>query len=141
MRCLRASDSPNRKQKHTMSISFNHTIIAAKDPAASAQFFIDLAEAHSVTSWGPFTNIQLDDGVMLQFACPPIDFPPQHYAFLIDDEHFARTYAKIQAQGIEHWADPQRALPGKTNTEHGGRGVYLLDPSGHYIEFITRPYL
>ncbi|GAA1858212.1 VOC family protein [Paeniglutamicibacter psychrophenolicus] len=124
-----------------MSISFNHTIIAAKDREASAQFYVDLAEAHRIESWGPFTNLQLDDGVMLQFAEPPIDFPPQHYAFLVDDAHFERTYARIQERGIEHWADPQRTLPGQTNTEHGGRGVYLLDPAGHYIEFITHPYL
>lgn len=124
-----------------MSISFNHTIVAAKDSEASARFFIELAEAHPIESWGPFTNVQLDDGVMLQFAEPPIDFPPQHYAFLIDDAHFERIYVRIQDRGIEHWADPQRTRPGETNTEHGGRGVYLLDPAGHFIEFSTRPYL
>ncbi|KAA0976237.1 VOC family protein [Paeniglutamicibacter gangotriensis] len=124
-----------------MSISFNHTIVAAKDSEASARFFIELAEAHPIESWGPFTNVQLDDGVMLQFAEPPIDFPPQHYAFLIDDAHFERIYVRIQDRGIEHWADPQRTRPGEPNTEHGGRGVYLLDPAGHFIEFITRPYL
>lgn len=124
-----------------MSISFNHTIVAAKDSEASARFFIELAEAHPAESWGPFTNVQLDDGVMLQFAGPPIDFPPQHYAFLIDDAHFERVYARIQDRGIEHWADPQCTRPGETNTEHGGRGIYLLDPARHFIEFITRPYL
>lgn len=124
-----------------MSISFNHTIIAAKDSEASARFFIELAEARSTQSWGPFTNVQLDDGVMLQFAQPPIDFPPQHYAFLVDDEHFDRIYERITRQGIEHWADPQRTRSGEFNTEHGGRGVYLLDPAGHYIEFITQPYV
>ncbi|GGL84338.1 hypothetical protein [Glutamicibacter protophormiae] len=36
---------------------------------------------------------------------------------------------------------PQRQLSGQLNHEHGGRGVYLLDPSGHYLELITRPYL
>lgn len=124
-----------------MGISFNHTIIAAKDREASAQFYIEIAEARAVNGWGPFTNVQLDDGVMLQFAQPPIDFPPQHYAFLVDDDHFDRACARIQERGIKHWADPQRTLPSQTNTEHGGRGVYLLDPAGHYIEFITRPYL
>ena len=78
---------------------------------------------------------------MLQFATPPIQFPPQHYAYLLDDEHFDRAYALICARGIEHWADPQRQLAGQINHEHGGRGVYLLDPSGHYLELITRPYL
>ena len=40
-----------------MGISFNHTIIAAKDREASAQFLIDLAEARRIDSWGPFANI------------------------------------------------------------------------------------
>ena len=78
---------------------------------------------------------------MLQFAAPPNDFLPQHYAYLLDDAHFDRAYAKITERGLEHWADPQRARPGEINREHGGRGVYLLDPSGHYLELITRPYL
>ena len=124
-----------------MSISFDHMTIAAKDREASARFFIELAEARSVEASGPFANVELDDGVMLQFAESPTDFPPQHYAFLVDDEHFDRIYARIQSRGLEHWGDPQRTQPGQANLEHGGRGVYLLDPAGHYIEFITRPYL
>lgn len=34
-----------------------------------------------------------------------------------------------------------RTRPQETNTEHGGRGVYFLDPSGMYLELITRSYL
>ncbi|MFJ6415893.1 VOC family protein [Paeniglutamicibacter sp. NPDC091659] len=124
-----------------MSISFNHTVIAAKDREASAQFFIDIAEAHSVQGVGPFANVALDDGVTLQFAESSIDFPPQHYAFLVDDQHFDRIYARIIENDLEHWADPLRTMPRQTHSERGGRGVYLLDPAGHYIEFITRPYL
>ena len=33
------------------------------------------------------------------------------------------------------------SAPSEINHEHGGRGLYLLDPSGHYLELITRPYL
>jgi hypothetical protein len=43
--------------------------------------------------------------------------------------------------GLEYRADPQRHRSGETNTEHGGRGVYVLDPAGHYIELITQPYI
>lgn len=106
-----------------------------------SEFYQDLLECDVAPSWGPFTNLQLDDGVLVQFASPPIDFPPQHYAYLLDDAHFDRAHAKIAERGLAHWADPQRTKPGETNTEHGGRGVYLLDPSGHYLELITRPYL
>ncbi|MFF0945905.1 VOC family protein [Kocuria sp. CPCC 205300] len=124
-----------------MTAHFNHTIIAAHDPAEMAAFYRDLLEATEAPPWGPFINLQLADGVLLQFAAPPMEFPPQHYAYLVDDEHFDRAYSKIAQRGLPHWADPQRRYPGETNTEHGGRGVYLLDPSGHYLELITRPYL
>lgn len=124
-----------------MTARFNHTIIASADAAAMADFYCDLLEADRASSWGPFLNLQIADGVLLQFATPPIEFPPQHYAYLLDDAHFDRAYARIVTGGHEHWADPQRTRPGEINDEHGGRGVYLLDPSGHYLELITRPYL
>jgi len=134
-------DLTRHTKEKTLTARFNHTIIAANDPAEMAAFYRDLLEADEAPSWGPFANIQIADGVLLQFATPPIEFPPQHYAYLVDDAHFDRAYAKITAQDRVHWADPQRSRPGEINTEHGGRGVYLLDPSGHYLELITRPYL
>ncbi|HEY3503545.1 MAG TPA: VOC family protein [Actinocatenispora sp.] len=125
-----------------MTVTFNHTIVAATDRNESARFFRDLLELRAAPSWGPFTNVHLDGGVLLQFAEPPVpEIQMQHYAFLVDDDLFDRAYARIREAGIEHWADPQMRRPGETNTEHGGRGVYLKDPAGHAIELITRPYL
>ena len=124
-----------------MTVSFNHTIIASKDSSASIEFYRALFELPEAPQWGPFRNLQLADGVLLQFAEPPVEIQMQHYAFLLDDEHFDRAYARLCADGVEHWADPQRQRPGETNTEHGGRGVYFMDPSGHGLELITRPYL
>ncbi|MGH3622118.1 MAG: VOC family protein [Sciscionella sp.] len=124
-----------------MTVTFNHTIIAAKDRHESARFFRELFELPEAPSWGPFVNVKLDEGVLLQFAEPPVEIQMQHYAFLLDDELFDRAYARLQEQGIEHWADPQMQRSGQTNTEHGGRGVYFKDPAGHAIELITKPYL
>lgn len=124
-----------------MTVRFNHTIIAAKDRHESARFFRDLLELADAPSWGMFTNLQLDDGVLLQFAEPPVEIQMQHYAFLIDDDLFDRAYGRLRDGGIEHWADPRMQRPGEINTEHGGRGVYFKDPAGHAIELITRPYL
>jgi catechol 2,3-dioxygenase-like lactoylglutathione lyase family enzyme len=124
-----------------MPVTFNHTIIAARDRDESARFFRELLELPEAPSWGPFTNIQLTDGVLLQFAEPPVEIQMQHYALLIDDALFDRAYERLRARGIEHWADPHMQRPGETNTEHGGRGVYFKDPAGHAIELITRPYL
>ncbi|KZM71924.1 VOC family protein [Nocardia terpenica] len=124
-----------------MTARFNHTIIAAKDRTESAAFFRDIFELAEAPSWGVFTNLLCEDGVLLQFAEPPIDFPMQHYAFLVDDDQFDRAYARLVERGIDHWADPHSQKPGQINTGHGGRGVYFFDPAGHGLEMITRPYL
>lgn len=126
-----------------MSAVFNHTIIAAADPAESAQFYVDILEAEHTQSWAVFSNIMLSEGVMLQFATPPpgFDITPVHMAFLCTDDHFDRAVALLNERGRGYWADPQRTRPKETNTEHDGRGVYFFDPSGMYLELITSPYL
>ncbi|CAM3746130.1 MULTISPECIES: VOC family protein [Tsukamurella] len=124
-----------------MPARFNHTIIFAADSAQSATFYRDYLEARSVDSWGVFTNLEIEDGVLLQIAAPPIEIQPQHYAFLVDDDHFDRAYALLTDRGVDHAADPFWQRPGEINHEHGGRGVYVRDPAGHGIELLTRPYL
>lgn len=128
-------------QELIITVTFNHTIVASKDSGESVNFYCELFELPEAPAWGPFRNIQLDGGVLLQFAAPPVEIQMQHYAYLVDDEHFDRAYGRLQAAGVEHWADPQMQRVGETNTEHGGRGVYFKDPAGHAIELITRPYL
>lgn len=46
-----------------------------------ATFYAELLEAEPAPNWGPFTNISLSGGVMLQFAAPPVKTQMQHYAF------------------------------------------------------------
>lgn len=124
-----------------MTIRFNHTIIAAKDRHASASFFASLFGLPEPTTWGPFTIVSLEDGVFLQFAEPPVeDIQMQHYAFLVDDEAFGSILGRARTQGLTVWADPQQKLEGQINTNHGGRGFYFVDPSGHGLEILTRPY-
>lgn len=124
-----------------MPATFNHTIIASVDRAVSAAFYRDVLDAADAPSWGPFVNLQLDGGVLLQFAEPPVEIQMQHYAFLVDDDLFNRSYDLLIDRGIEHWADPQMRRPGEINHEHGGRGVYFKDPAGHALELLTRPYV
>lgn len=125
-----------------MPVSFDHTIIVSRNREESARFFRELLERPAAPSWGPFLNVQLDDGTLLQFAEPPVEeVQMQHYAFLVDDDLFDRAYDRLRERGVEHWADPQMTRPGETNTGHGGRGVYFKDPAGHAVELLTRPYL
>lgn len=124
-----------------MAVAFNHTIIAARDKQESASFFTALFGLPEATYWGPFASVTLAAGVFVQFAEPGVaEIQMQHYAFLVDDDSFDAIYARIVAAGIDHAGDPRWATPGQINTNHGGRGVYFRDPSGHGLEVITRPY-
>jgi len=122
-----------------MTIRFDHTLIPARAKHASAQFFTEMFGLPDARADGLFLSVGLDGGVHIDFAEPPIDFPPHHYAFLVDDDDFDALLARIEERGIPHWADPRMSRTG-INTNHGGRGVYFDDPSGHHLEAITRPY-
>ncbi|MGW0604280.1 VOC family protein [Streptomyces sp. NPDC002644] len=124
-----------------MSVSFNHTIVHARDNRESARFFAELLDLEITAEWGPFVAVALDNGVTLDFATVPEDhIATQHYAFLVSEEEFDAAYARLRAEGVQHWADPRQTLPGEINHNDGGRGVYFLDPSGHAMELITVPY-
>lgn len=123
-----------------MTTLFNHTIVAARDKHESAAFFTEMFDLPPAEPGGFFLVVYLDGGVLLQFAEPGVEFPPQHYAFLVTEDDFDGIYGRIQGRGIEHWADPRGQVAGQYNTNHGGRGVYFCDPSGHYLEAITQPY-
>ncbi|HET9769326.1 MAG TPA: VOC family protein [Acidimicrobiia bacterium] len=121
-------------------VRFDHTIVPAVDKRASAEFFAEVFGLPVPTPAGHFLQVRLSDGRLFDFAEPGIDFPGQHYAFLVDDPTFDAVVERLRAWGIDHWADPQQRHPGEVNTDHGGRGVYFLDPSGHYLEALTARY-
>ncbi len=63
-----------------------------------------------------------------------------HYAFLVSESEFDEIFARIGERGLDFWADPAHERRFEINRNDGGRGVYWNDPSGHYLEIITRPY-
>jgi catechol 2,3-dioxygenase-like lactoylglutathione lyase family enzyme len=124
-----------------MPVTFNHSILAARDRQESARFLAHVLGLADPTSWGRFTQVQLDGGVSIQFAEPQIEeIQMQHYAFLVDDERFDEILARVQALELPHTADPIPSRPQQINTNHGGRGFYFHDPAGHGFEVLTRPY-
>lgn len=128
-------------KEFSLAISLNHTIVAAKDKQHSAYFLTTLFGLPDPVPAGHFLGVELGNGVTLDYAqLPPhVDFPPQHYAFLVSEDDFDKIYARILDQKIEHWTDPRQSAHG-FNRNDGGRGTYFLDPSGHFLEIITRPY-
>jgi catechol 2,3-dioxygenase-like lactoylglutathione lyase family enzyme len=123
-----------------VSVRLNHTIVWSRDAQVSADFFTDLFGRPPATRFGPFLVVEVDNGVSLDFHDVDGDVAPQHYAFLVDETDFDAIFGRVQARGLEHWADPGRTRPGTINHHDGGRGVYFPDPDGHLLEIITRPY-
>ena len=125
-----------------MSIAFNHTIVAARDKAASARFLTDLFGLPDPVPMGRFMAVQVAHGATLDYADVPDDaeIHPQHYAFLVGDDEFDAIYGRIVAAGMTHWADPAGTRVGEINHNDGGRGAYFRDPDGHHLEILTRPY-
>ncbi|OBH01231.1 MULTISPECIES: VOC family protein [unclassified Mycobacterium] len=125
-----------------MAISFNHTIVAARDKRESAEFLAELFGLPDPKPFGHFMAVALEHGATLDYADAPEgeEIRRQHYAFLVSEEDFDAIYGKITSRGLEHWADPGANRPGEINTRDGGRGVYFRDPSGHAMEILTRPY-
>ncbi|MCX5448494.1 VOC family protein [Streptomyces libani] len=120
----------------------DHTIVHSTDRFASARFLADLLGVPEPKAFGPFAALKLDNGVALDYAehVAGGEFVPTHYAFLVTEEEFDGIFGRIQERGLSYWADPMHSRPQEINTRDGGRGVYILDPDGHNMEFLTRTY-
>lgn len=124
-----------------MSVELNHTIIHARNNRESAEFLADILGLEVGAEWGPFIPVATANGVTLDFATiPEASIVMQHYAFLVSEPEFDTAYARIKELGITYYADPHQKHPGEINHNDGGRGMYFLDPVGHAMEIITRPY-
>lgn len=122
-----------------MKPQLNHTIIGAHDAVESAEFLAEMMGFDPPTRLGRFVAVETGNGVSLDFAQTD-DVHPQHYAFLVTEREFDEIFAKITSRRLDHWADPRQDRPDEINHNDGGRGVYFLDPSGNYLEILTRPY-
>ena len=123
-----------------MAVQLNHTIVRVRDKLESATFLTEILGLAAPTPFGPFLVVEVDNEVSLDFADDHGPGAPQHYAFLVSEPEFDEIFGRIQARQLPYWADPGRSRPGEINTNDGGRGVYWAEPSGHFLEIITRPY-
>ena len=124
-------------------VELNHQIVLARDRWKAARFLTDLLglsppeEADGSTP-GFFARVRFTNASCFLYAEVGHDIVPQHYAFLVSDDGIDAVLERIEAIGAEYWADPGRSRPKEWNTLNGGRGLYLLDPSGHFLEVLTR---
>jgi catechol 2,3-dioxygenase-like lactoylglutathione lyase family enzyme len=123
-----------------MAVEFNHSIVWCSDKMRSSAFMARMLGRPEPKALLSFMVVELDNGVSLDFLEKDGAVARQHYAFLVPDEEFDAIVARVEAEGLTYWADPERTRPGETNRSFGGRGVYFEDPNGHLLEAITRTY-
>jgi extradiol dioxygenase family protein len=123
-----------------MAVKLNHTIVHARDREASATFFAEVFGLPAPRPFGPFLDVEVANEVTLAFVQTDEDVQIQHYAFLVTEAEFDQIFGRVKARALDYWADPRHRHKGEINHNDGGRGVYFNDPSGHYLEIITRPY-
>jgi catechol 2,3-dioxygenase-like lactoylglutathione lyase family enzyme len=124
-----------------MGVQLNHIIVWCSDKVRSTDFLCGLLALAPPKPFSIFLVVPLENGVSLDFGQGgPGPIAMQHYAFLMQDEAFQAAFDRIRAQGLDYWADPGRTEPGRTYSHNGGRGLYFLDPDGHLMEIMTRPY-
>lgn len=124
-----------------MAIELNHTIVNVKNKKESAQFFCEVFGLSEPEPFGYFLIVRTHNNVSLDFIDSDEAIESQHYAFLVSDNEFDQIFSRIQKRNLTYWADPARKQAGEINTHFGGRGVYFCDPSGHFLEIITKPYI
>jgi catechol 2,3-dioxygenase-like lactoylglutathione lyase family enzyme len=121
-----------------MTIELNHTIVPARDPEVSAQFLAGILGLAVDPPVAHFTPITLANGVTLDYDRADA-FESHHYAFLVGEEDFDAAFARIQQQGVTHYADPACRQVGQIYQSRGRRGTYFRDLDGHLMEILT-PY-
>lgn len=125
-----------------MTITLNHTLVPAYDKHASARFLADLlglrvTDRSPGSPVGRFVVVSVT-GVSLDFD-EVENFEPHHYAFAVSDDDFDAILARIEQAALSYSADPHFQKVQEINNVNGGRGLYVHDPNGHNLEFLTRP--
>jgi catechol 2,3-dioxygenase-like lactoylglutathione lyase family enzyme len=123
-----------------MTVTLNHTIVAARDHEKSALFLTELLGLEAPFRLGPFAAVTVGDQLTLDFMKTDEDVVSQHYAFLVSETEFDEIFARIKARNLQYWADPHQTKRDQINQWDDGRGVYFEDPNGHLLEILTRCY-
>ena len=125
-----------------MAVQLNHHIVHARDPEASARFLTEILGLPAASRFGPFLVVEVDNGVSLDFLQTDDEryLVPNHYAFLVSEQEFDEIFGRIEARGLDYYADPHGDHKGEINHHDGGRGVYLKERNGHLLEIIPLEY-
>lgn len=124
----------------TTEVRLDHTIVHVRDNRESAEFLAEVLGLPAPTLLaGKFFAVRLGGGVSLDFDTTEGEIVAQHYAFAVGAGDFDSILARVRARGLPFWADPQGTRPNEVaDRGRGERAFYFADPSGHWLEVLTR---
>ena len=122
-----------------MPVKLDHTIVTARDKTESATFLADVLGLGAPVATGHFLAITLDNGLTLDFSSVEEGaVRPQHFAFEVSEAEFDAVLSRVKERNVPYWADPRQTRPGEVDQRGNGRAIYFADPSGHWLEVLTR---
>ncbi|MER6910598.1 VOC family protein [Streptomyces sp. NPDC000594] len=124
-----------------MPARLDHTVVHSHDRFAGARFLAELIDEPEPKEFGPFAVVPLANGVSLDYLDSEDGFPSQHLAFLVTEDEFDTILRKVVDRELPYFADPHAQQPQQVNHHFGGRGFYVADPDGHWLEFLTHTYV
>ena len=124
----------------TTEVRLDHLIVHVRDNRESAEFLSDvLGLPPPKLIGGKFFAVRLSGDVSLDFDTTEGEIVAQHYAFAVSAVDFDAILARVRARGLRFWADPQRTRPNEiADRGRGERAFYFADPSGHWLEVLTK---
>jgi hypothetical protein len=122
-----------------MTVQLDHTIVQAHDKHESASFLAGLLGLPAPVPSAPFVVVEIGHDVSFDFCDTDGKITPQHYAFRVNEVEFDAIFSRIRERALPYWADPRRSRPGEIRLRGRSRGFYFEDPSGHFLEVLTRP--
>ena len=127
-----------KPEKDPMTIVLDHTIVPARDKAASARYFADLFGLACGAPVGPFVPVQVNEALTFDFDDRRRSFEVHHYAFHVTDQEFDAIFSRVRAGGLAYGSDPYDQENMRIREFNGGRTVYFKDLDGHLLEIRTR---
>ena len=120
-----------------MTIVLDHTIVPARDRAASATYFAELFGLTAGAPMGPFAPVQVNAQLTFDFD-DRRPFEIHHYAFHLSDAEFDAIFGRVKARGLVYGSDPYDTENMRVRELNGGRTVYFKELNGHLLEIRTR---
>jgi len=114
----------------------DHTIVPAKNPQSSAEFYADILGLVNMGKYEHFHAVVVDETLKLLFSQKD-QFESRHYAFIVTEQEYATIFGRIKAHSELTYGDSPADRENKeVYSSRGREGFYFDDENGHILEII-----